>query len=169
MKKSHLFWPLSAVIVIADFITKRMALHSLQEGESVRVLGDYLRFSLGFNNGIAFGLSQYDSARPILIVFTIIAVAGIIWIYRTTDAAQKLQIIALGMILGGAMGNLLDRFQRVQGVVDFIDVGIGTARFWTFNIADSAITVGAVLLIISSMFSPKHQTEHGRASADNRA
>jgi signal peptidase II len=169
MKKGRLFWPLAAIVVIADFITKRMVLGSFQEGESRQVMGEFLRFTLGFNNGIAFGLSQYDSARPALILFTVIAVAGIVWIYRTTDASQKLQIVALGLILGGAIGNMLDRLQRVKGVVDFIDVGIGDARFWTFNIADSAITVGAVLLILSSMFSPKDHTNQHGTQADNSA
>jgi signal peptidase II len=169
MKKAHLFWPMATVIVVVDFISKRMALGALQEGESRHVIGDFLRVTLGFNNGIAFGLSQYDSARPALILFTIIAVAGIVWIYRSTHASEKLQIVALGLILGGAVGNMLDRLQRVKGVVDFIDVGIGDARFWTFNIADSAITVGAVLLILSSMFSPKQHAEHSGSQADNSA
>jgi signal peptidase II len=64
-------------------------------------------------------------------------------------------VIALALIMGGAVGNLLDRLQRVEGVVDFIDVGVGTTRFWTFNIADSAITIGAILLVLSSMAASK--------------
>lgn len=151
MKKAQLFWPIAIAVVVTDFITKRAALGALGRGESHQFIGDYVRFTLGYNNGIAFGLSAGDAGRPFLIIFTLIAVAGILWIYRTTDAAQKLQVAALALIMGGAIGNLLDRFQRVEGVVDFIDVGIGAKRFWTFNIADSAITVGAVLLILASM------------------
>ena len=158
MKKGQLFWPVAIVVVVLDFFTKRAAMGALTYGQPQQVVGDYVRFTLGYNPGIAFGLSQYDSARPLLIIFTIIAVAGILWIYRTTDAVHKVQILALGMILGGAIGNLLDRFQRARGVVDFIDVGIGAARFWTFNVADSAITVGAVLLILSLLFAPKTST-----------
>jgi signal peptidase II len=155
VKKAYLFWPIAGLIVLLDFLTKRAALNALQYGEPREVIGNYVRFTLGYNPGIAFGLSQYDSARPLLIIFTIIAVAGILWIYRTTDPAHKVQIVALGFILGGAIGNLLDRFQRAKGVADFIDVGIGSARFWTFNVADAAITTGAVLLILSSLIAGK--------------
>jgi len=155
VKKERLFWPIAAVIVGLDFISKRIALGALARGESHEVFGDFVRFTLGFNKGIAFGLSQHDAARPLLILFTILAVAGIVWIYRTTDARHTLQISSLALIMGGAIGNLLDRLQRAQGVVDFIDVGVGMTRFWTFNVADSAITVGAILLVLSSLGSAK--------------
>lgn len=155
MKKAQVFWPLTAIVVSADYITKRMAEGSLRPGQPHEVFGDWLRFTLGYNTGIAFGIPFGVGARPMLIAFTIIAIAGIIWIYRTTDARHRSQIVALGLILGGAIGNLLDRFRGSAGVVDFIDVGIGASRFWTFNIADSAITVGAVTLIIASFFESK--------------
>lgn len=158
MSKAKLFWPIAIGIVIADFITKRMILATMHYGESRQVIGDFVRFTLGFNNGIAFGLKFGDAARPVLILFTLIAVAGILWIYRSTDVRHRLQIVALAMILGGAIGNLLDRFQRAAGVADFIDVGIGAKRFWTFNIADSGITIGAVLLVISSFLYKETET-----------
>lgn len=157
MKKGHLFWPLATVVVGADYITKRMAESSLSLGRPHEVWGEFLRFTLGYNTGIAFGIPFGVGARPLLILVTIVAVAGIIWIYRTTQDQQKLQVIGLALILGGAIGNLLDRFRSASGVVDFIDVGIGNSRFWTFNIADSGITVGAVLLILSSFIeAPEH-------------
>lgn len=159
MNKARVFWPLAAVIVVLDFVSKRMAEGSLAHGETREVIGDWLRFTLGYNPGIAFGLQFGGGARPLLILFTLLAVAGIVWIYRTTDAQHKLQIVALGMIMGGAIGNLLDRLKNVQGVVDFIDVGVGAHRFWTFNIADSAITVGAILLVLGSLGTPKDQSE----------
>lgn len=151
MTKARLFWPLAAAIVLADCTSKRVIETQLDPGHSREVLGEFVRFTLGYNTGIAFGMSLGDAARPFLILFTLLAVAGIIWIYRTTDVRQKVQIAALAMIMGGAIGNLLDRFQSAAGVVDFIDVGVGTTRFWTFNVADSAITIGAVLLILSSL------------------
>lgn len=152
MKKVYLFWPVATVIVIADFISKRMVEAALRPGQPNEIFGDLFRFTLGYNTGIAFGIPFSVGARPMLILFTLIAVAGIIWIYRTTDAQHHAQIAALGLILGGAIGNLLDRFRSAAGVVDFIDVGVGATRFWTFNIADAAITVGAVLLVIASFF-----------------
>lgn len=159
MNKARIFWPLAAAIVLLDVITKRMALGALSGGGSKEVFGDYLRFTLGFNPGIAFGIGQTSAARPLLIVFTMAAVGGILWIYRTTPAEQRMQIVALGLILGGAVGNLLDRFQRAAGVVDFIDVGLGATRFWTFNVADSAITIGAILLILGSLLPARKQPE----------
>lgn len=155
MKKAQLFWPVALIIVIVDFITKRMILAQLSYGETRQVIGDFVRLTLGYNNGVAFGLNFGNSARPFLIAFTLLAVAGIIWVFRTTEARHRLQIFALGLVLGGAVGNLLDRFQHVEGVVDFIDVGLGPKRFWTFNVADSAITVGAVLLVLGSLFEKK--------------
>lgn len=151
MSKGRLFWPLAAVIVLADCASKRVAESSLQPGAPRQVLGDFVRFTLGYNEGVAFGISVGNNARIMLILFTILAVAGIIWIYRSTDARHKVQVMALAMIMGGAVGNMLDRFQSAAGVVDFIDVGVGANRFWTFNIADSAITIGAILLILSSL------------------
>jgi signal peptidase II len=152
LTKAKYFWPLTVIVVIADYITKRVAESSLSPGQPHEVVGEFFRLTLGYNTGIAFGIPFGVGARPMLILFTLVAIGGILWIYRTTDAKHSAQIIALGLILGGAMGNLLDRFRGAAGVVDFIDVGIGTTRFWTFNIADSAITVGAVLLILASFF-----------------
>jgi len=157
LSKGKLFWPLASVIVLADCASKRVAESSLQPGAPHRVFGDFVRFTLGYNEGVAFGISVGDNARIMLILFTIVAVAGIVWIYRTTDARHKLQVMALAMIMGGAIGNMLDRFQSAAGVVDFIDVGVGANRFWTFNIADSAITIGAILLILSSLKSERDE------------
>ena len=155
MTKAKLFWPIATVVVIADYISKRMAEGSLRPGQPHEVFGEFFRFTLGYNTGIAFGIPFGVGARPILITFTLVAIAGIIWIYRTTEARHRAQITALGLILGGAIGNILDRIRSASGVVDFIDVGVGATRFWTFNIADSAITVGAVTLIIASFFETK--------------
>jgi signal peptidase II len=157
LSKGKLFWPLATVIVLADCASKRVAESSLQPGAPRQVFGDFVRFTLGYNEGVAFGITVGNNARIMLILFTIVAVAGIIWIYRSTDARHKFQVMALALIMGGAVGNMLDRFQSAAGVVDFIDVGVGSNRFWTFNIADSAITIGAILLILSSL---KSDQEH---------
>jgi signal peptidase II len=79
--------------------------------------------------------------------FAVIALF-ILWrLYRQTAPADRLRALALGLAWGGALGNLIDRIRtRGDGVVDFIDIGVGTVRFWTFNVADSAVTVGALLL-----------------------
>jgi signal peptidase II len=158
--KALTFWSIAAVITLLDFITKQLAEAKLERGQSIEVLGDFLRFTLGYNTGIAFGLSVGDSSRWLLVIVTMLTMGLIFWLFRSVDARHKLQIIAFGLIMGGAAGNLLDRLFGSYGVIDFIDVGIGSTRFWTFNIADSAITVGAVLLILSSLFERSPEATH---------
>jgi signal peptidase II len=68
------------------------------------------------------------------------------WLYRTSKSGDWVRVAALGLAWGGAAGNLIDRFRGTNGVVDFIDIGVGTVRFWTFNVADSAVTIGAITL-----------------------
>jgi signal peptidase II len=157
-RKTIWFWSIAIVISLTDFISKQIAESALQRGETVQVLGNFLRFTLGYNTGIAFGLSLGTSSRWVLILVTIITMGLILWLFRSVDERHKAQVIAFGLIMGGAIGNLLDRMFGSLGVIDFIDVGIGDARFWTFNIADSAITVGAVLLILASLF--ERSAEH---------
>jgi signal peptidase II len=76
--------------------------------------------------------------------------------YLEAGARERLVAVALGLICGGAVGNLVDRLLSPVGVVDFIDVGVGAVRFWTFNVADSGITVGAILLAIALWRSAGH-------------
>jgi signal peptidase II len=157
-RKTVTFWSIAIGITVLDFITKQIAESSLQRGQPVEVLGDVLRFTLGYNTGIAFGLSLGGASRWLLVAVTLLTMGLIFWLFRSVDARHKLQIIAFGLIMGGATGNLLDRIFGDHGVIDFIDVGVGATRFWTFNIADSGITVGAILLIISSFFEHKDTT-----------
>ena len=70
------------------------------------------------------------------------------YIYRTVERTDAWQGAALGLVTGGALGNLVDRLRWDRGVVDFIDVGVGDVRFWTFNVADAGVTVGAILLAL---------------------
>jgi signal peptidase II len=164
-RKAVTFWSIAIGITVVDFITKNIAEANLQRGQPVQILGDVVRFTLGYNTGIAFGMSFGGSSRWPLIIVTLLTMGLIFWLFRAVEARHKLQIVAFGLIMGGAAGNMLDRIFGSQGVVDFIDVGIGTTRFWTFNIADSGITIGAVLLILSSFFErddqkrPKQSTQ----------
>ncbi len=161
-RKNVTFWSIAIVITVLDYITKQIAESSLQRGQSVEVIGDFLRFTLGYNTGIAFGLSIGNSSRWLLVIITLATMGLIVWLFRSVEERHKAQVAAFGLIMGGAIGNLLDRVFGSQGVIDFIDVGVGTTRFWTFNIADSAITVGAVLLILASLFErSEHPVDRG--------
>jgi signal peptidase II len=109
---------------------------------SRELLGGWLRFRLTFNTGAAFGVG---SDHRWLLVFLGLTVLGILtWLYWMARDTDRRRVVALALICGGAMGNLVDRIRWSVGVIDFIDVG-----WWTFNLADVGITVGALLLVWS--------------------
>jgi signal peptidase II len=145
--KARVFWPLLGAHIALDVVTKRLADSSLEPGVPHEVFGEFVRFTLSYNRGAAMGLSLGAWSRP---AFTLIALV-ILWVlaglYRSTEPGQRLRAAAIALVIGGAIGNLIDRFRWSRGVVDFIDIGIGDVRFWTFNVADSGITVGAIALI----------------------
>ena len=134
--------------VAADVLTKRIAVNSLEFAVPHRIIGDWVQFTLVFNRGAAFGTTVGDRSRWI---FTILAI-GILFvlvrmaIHSRPDETWKLA--ALGLVCGGAIGNLIDRLRWAHGVVDFIDVGVHAHRFWVFNLADSAVSVGAAMLVL---------------------
>lgn len=142
------FWSLVLGGVLLDYLSKRWVEGALVPHLPRPVLGEWLRFTLIYNPGAAMNLSVGDASR---VVFSGIAAVMFIVIFRMllqTRRTDRAQAIALGMIAAGAIGNLIDRLRSSRGVVDFIDVGIGSSRFYTFNIADSCVSVGAVLLAI---------------------
>lgn len=135
-------------VIVLDIVTKRLALAELQYGVPQPVIGELLRWTLVFNRGAAFGTSLGDASRWI---FTALALGILVVLVRMAHQARRDEtgkLLALGLVCGGAIGNLIDRLRWANGVVDFVDVGIGAHRFWVFNVADSAVSVGAVLLVL---------------------
>jgi signal peptidase II len=110
------------------------------------ILGDWLTFTLLYNPGAAFGLHLGAWSRWIFTALTVGAVVILVRMYQSTQPGDTIKLTSLGMILGGAVGNLIDRLRSGQGVVDFIDVGIGDMRWPTFNVADIGVSCGALLL-----------------------
>lgn len=144
--KARQFWPVAAVLLLTDCATKELAVEHLPPYSPQEVVGDLIRVKLAFNPGAAMGLSLGPFSRP---AFTLIALGTLFFLlhlYRQTDATDKWRAAALGLVFGGAVGNLADRVRSPRGVVDFIDVGLGGYRFWTFNLADAGVTVGALAL-----------------------
>jgi signal peptidase II len=136
--------------VLTDVVTKQIAVASLDWRVPHEVLGDWVRFTLVYNKGAAFGMHVGDWSRWIFTVLTIGALVMLAYLYRETRGDQRVRLLALTLVSGGAVGNLIDRLRGSQGVVDFIDVGIGNVwRFWTFNVADIGVSCGAVLLAIA--------------------
>lgn len=134
------------------------------------IIGDVVRFTLAYNPGAAFSMSLGAYSRVIFGAFAFVALFVLWRLYRMTGsgsrAGDRRRIIALGLAWGGAAGNLIDRFRSPLGVVDFIDIGVGHVRFWTFNVADSAVTVGAVLLAWS--LSQEDRQQRQAEAAANR-
>jgi signal peptidase II len=144
---ASLFWPILFVITIVDVITKAAAERLLvPRGIPHEVLGNTLRFTLVYNPGAAFGLHLGPQSRWIFAALTIVALVILGRLYRTTRSGHTARVVSLALVCAGAVGNLLDRMRSFFGVVDFIDVGVGDARWPTFNVADMAVSVGAGLL-----------------------
>ena len=145
--KARLFWPLAFLLVLTDCATKEYAVEQLRTPHAPReVLGDVLQLTLTYNQGAAFGLHFGPWSRPLLLLLGICVLAVLLQFYHRTQAGDRAAALALACVCGGAVGNLLDRVRSERGVVDFIDIGVGTMRFWTFNLADVAIATGALLL-----------------------
>lgn len=147
MPKSRWFWPILGTLVLADCSTKELVQTVLTGDPGPHPLvGDWLRVTLAYNPGAAMSLSFGDASRVVFGAIAATAIAVLLLLYRRTPPDARLRAAALALVAGGALGNLLDRLRSPLGVIDFIDVGIGDARFWTFNVADVGVAVGAVLL-----------------------
>ncbi len=149
MSKARLFWPVVVGIIVVDIITKALAERMLTLHVPHRIFGEVVRLTLSYNQNAAFGLSLGIGSRWTFVLLAIIALAVLGGLYRSTPASERWQILSLALIAAGAVGNLIDRVRSDRGVVDFIDIGIGEIRWWTFNVADSAITIGAVVLALT--------------------
>jgi signal peptidase II len=142
-----LFWSVVVVIVVADVITKALAVYSLFPQRLPHALiGDAVRLTLVYNPGAAFGLHLGVYSRWIFMALTAGALFILGRLYRATRDGDLMRTLAIALVCGGALGNLIDRIRSAAGVVDFIDVGIGDMRWPTFNVADMAVSIGAFLL-----------------------
>lgn len=130
-----------------DGLTKFWAEQSLDLYQPVPIVGDFFRFTLGHNTGVAFGLFANGGSWPLIMTGVIIVIL-LLWFARALFSGQFPTWAAwpIGLLLGGAIGNFADRLFDGK-VTDFLDVGIGTARWPTFNLADSFILLGVGLLM----------------------
>jgi signal peptidase II len=142
-----LFIGLALGIVVVDQVAKALVTRALAPGESVSIVGDLLRIVFGQNTGALFGLFKDNAAMFGLVSLLVV---GLIVAYHARAAASLYLTVTLGFLLGGAIGNMIDRL-RIGYVVDFVDVGIGRTRFYTFNVADSAISLAILLLLIAAL------------------
>ena len=146
---------LAAAIIIVDQISKHWILNGLRLdlGRPMEVL-PFFNLTLVHNQGCSFGLCQLpagqDVMRWVLAVFSLAVSIGLaVWVRKVT---RPLTAVAIGLIIGGALGNLIDRV-RFGWVVDFLDFS-GLLFPWVFNVADSGITVGVAILLIETLLTP---------------
>jgi signal peptidase II len=150
VKQKWQFFALTmTAIVVADLVTKAMAVRYLRFGET-RVLAGLVPLTLTFNRGAAFSISVGEASRWFFLVTSLLALAAILVFYHRTDPLHRMQRLALALISSGAVGNLIDRIRWEHGVVDFIGpINLGVMFWPVFNVADSAITCGALLLALA--------------------
>lgn len=162
-RRVRLLVVVAAVILVVDIVTKVAAVRLLEPGEPVSIIGETVTWTLVRNSGAAFSMAT--GSTWILTLIATAVVMGIVWMGRRL--VSPWWAIGLGMILGGALGNLVDRFFRWPGplrghVVDFLSVG-----WWpVFNIADASVVCGAVLLVALSLFGYDFDIPGRRTSSD---
>ena len=154
--RDRIFASVALGILAGDIVTKRIAEAQLTLHVPQQVLGDYVRWTLTYNTGAAMNMSLGGWSRTVFSVLALVMVVVIVRMWRGLPPNSTWLSASLAMIAAGATGNLIDRVRGVRGVVDFIDVGIGASRFWTFNVADSGVTCGAVILAILTWNEPSH-------------
>ncbi|MBI3593650.1 MAG: signal peptidase II [Nitrospirae bacterium] len=148
-------------VILIDQVTKSYIAKWLNLYDSIVVIRNFFSLTYTRNPGAAFGFLA-DQNGPLRTVFFLVistvALAFLIYIFMKTPSADTLSIVALSLIMGGAVGNFLDRVRSGE-VIDFLDFYIGRYHWWIFNFADSAITVGISILILSSFFKKSRENE----------
>lgn len=141
-------WVWAPLVLILDLVTKRLVLANVEllRGR-VEVIGDFARFIYVRNPGSAMGL--FPVGRWVLIGVSAAAAVFLAWLYFTSRPRRPVRQAAMAAIFGGAIGNLIDRVFYDGLVVDFIDLGIGAHRFYTFNVADIGVSLGGLVLFLS--------------------
>ncbi len=170
MRRYYIFFLITALaVVIIDQLSKIAVAGSIMYYESVPVINGFLNLVHVRNRGMAFGLMNRPDAQLsfyFLVVATVVAIILLILWFRSLKGGSRGLVFGLSLVLGGAIGNLIDRL-RLKEVVDFIDVFIGEYHWPAFNVADSAVTVGVFWILINVVFftSPASQdAEKDRAS-----
>ena len=147
--RARVFWPILTSLLIADCTTKQLAeTYLAPEHTPHEVAGSVVRLTLAHNSGAAMSLSLGRYSRIGFSLAALLALFVLVRLYLATPAHARRRAAALALLVGGAVGNLLNRVLSPRGVTDFIDIGVQSWRFWTFNLADAGITIGAALLLV---------------------
>ena len=136
---------ITAIALLVDLVTKWHVTTNLELWDSVDVLGDFFRITYIHNPGAVFGIKL--GGGGLHLILSLVATVLVIYMLIQTAPEERWGSVGLALVLGGAIGNVIDRF-RYGVVIDFLDFGIGDIRWYVFNIADACVSVGVALLII---------------------
>jgi signal peptidase II len=153
-----LYFAVAALVVIVDQASKRIVWEMFQYRGGAELINGFLRITLSKNKGAVLGVLA--GTKHVLLIVTLVSIAALIFFAYRMRYAPASKRVYLGLILGGAFGNLIDRLAAGE-VLDFLDMGIGAYRWPTYNVADIAVTVGAVLLILSYVLHPSSSKREG--------
>ncbi len=163
-----IYYAIAAFVFVLDYVTKKIIARNIDlNTEQINVIGDFFLIAHIRNRGAAFGI--LEGQRWFFVLITIVVVSVIAWyLHRSYRNGRVLMLVALGMILGGALGNFLDR--SIYGeVVDFLQFNFGSYTFPLFNVADCGIVCGVALIILDTLLTPKQENEsndNGEQSRD---
>ncbi|URN93201.1 MAG: signal peptidase II [Candidatus Pristimantibacillus lignocellulolyticus] len=158
------YYVIAVVVLILDFISKKWIVNNMKIGDHFSVIGDFFQITSHRNRGAAFGILQ--DQRVFFIIITIVIVGAIIWYAQSVRKSGSVLLLSgLGLVLGGAIGNFIDR-ARFGEVVDFFKFNFGSYTFPIFNVADSAIVVGVILIMLDTLLSIKEE-QKGKVAVEN--
>ena len=149
---------LAAVVILLDQVSKWVVVEHVMRPPRIIPVTDFFNLVFTFNRGVSFGLLSSDSpwAPWLLSAFALAVCVGLlVWLH---SLGSRLAAVGIGMIVGGAIGNVIDRV-RFGAVVDFLDFHVGGWHWPAFNIADSAITVGVIMIVLQGLFAPDGETK----------
>ena len=138
-----------AAVLVLDVVTKYLAEARLPRYREVPILGDVFQLQLVYNPGAAFGIHIGDYSRWFFAVLTVVALVVLAVMVRQTKPGDALRFYSIAAVMAGATGNLIDRLRSSQGVVDVLLFSVGSVRWPNFNVADMAVSCGAVALAVA--------------------
>lgn len=153
--RSFYYYLLAVVVLIVDFFTKKWVATEMTLDDKISVIGDFFLIVSHRNRGAAFGILQEQ--RTFFIIITVVILIGLVWYMQAMRKKGKGILLAgLALVLGGAIGNFVDRV-RFGEVVDFFQFNFGSYTFPIFNIADSGIVCGVVLILLDTLLGARDE------------
>ena len=150
----------ACLVFLLDRFSKAVLPDLLSEGSPREIIGSTLQLIRSENRGGLFGLFQ--GSAPILALLSFGVVLALLVVHEREGKRPPTALtVATGLLIGGALGNLLDRI-TMGYVLDFIDLGVGTLRFWTFNVADMGISIGILMMLLAALRSPRERDPRNR-------